>query len=112
MSTTICSFIPDTFLPASYPFSSAVSAFLMLFASIIPCSSAFDLERRAISETMERDNATPSDASAYQEDVPNAETVAALLEGDEMLRTGKGQNFQGTAKELFAMLDAEGEDDA
>ena len=73
----------------------------------IPC-----MERQAISETMERDNATPSDATAYQKDVPNAETVAALLEGDEMLRTGKGQHFQGTAKEFFAMLDAEGEDDA
>lgn len=47
-----------------------------------------------------------------QEDIPNAETIAALLEGDEMLRTGKGQHFQGTAKEFFAMLDAEDEDDA
>ena len=47
-----------------------------------------------------------------QNDTPNAETVAALLEGDEMLRTGKGQHFQGTAKEFFAMLDAEDEDDA
>ena len=49
---------------------------------------------------------------ADQEDTPNAETVAALLEGDEMLRTGKGQHFQGTAKEFFDMLDAEDEDDA
>ena len=47
-----------------------------------------------------------------QEDIPNAETVAALQEGDEMLRTGKGQHFQGTAKEFFAMLDTEGDDDA
>lgn len=47
-----------------------------------------------------------------QEDIPNAETIAALREGDEMLRTGKGQHFQGTAKEFFAMLDAEGDDDA
>lgn len=47
-----------------------------------------------------------------QEDNPNAETIAALQEGDEMLRTGKGQHFQGTAKEFFAMLDAEDEDDA
>jgi len=44
------------------------------------------------------------------EDIPNAVTIAALREGDEMLRTGKGQHFQGTAKEFFAMLDAE--DDA
>lgn len=36
-----------------------------------------------------------------------AQEVAALQEGDEMLRTGKGQHFKGTAKEFFAMLDAE-----
>ncbi len=48
----------------------------------------------------------------YNEDTPNAVTIAALREGDEMLRTGKGQHFQGTAKEFFAMLDAEDEDDA
>ena len=46
-----------------------------------------------------------------QEDIPNAETIAALQEGDEILRTGKGQHFQGTAKEFFAMLDTEGDDD-
>ena len=46
------------------------------------------------------------------EDIPNAETVAALKEGDEMLRTGRGQHFQGTTKEFFAMLDAEDGDDA
>lgn len=45
-------------------------------------------------------------------EVPNAVTVAALQEGDEMLRTGKGQHFQGTAEEFFAMLDAEDEEDA
>ena len=53
-----------------------------------------------------------ADVTADQEDIPNAVTVAALREGDEMLRTGKGQHFQGTAKEFFAMLDAEDEDDA
>lgn len=46
------------------------------------------------------------------EDIPNAETIAALKEGDEMLRTGSGQHFQGTAKEFFAMLDAEDGNDA
>lgn len=49
---------------------------------------------------------------ADQEDTPNAGTVAALLEGDEMLRTGKGQHFQGTAEEFFAMIDAEDDADA
>lgn len=50
--------------------------------------------------------------AASQEDIPNSVTAAALREGDEMLRTGKGQHFQGTAKEFFAMLDAEDGDDA
>lgn len=53
-----------------------------------------------------------ADITAGQEDIPSAETIAALREGDEMLRTGKGQHFQGTAKEFFAMLDAEDGDDA
>lgn len=53
-----------------------------------------------------------ADITAVQEDIPNSETIAALREGDEMLRTGKGQHFQGTAKEFFAMLDAEDGDDA
>lgn len=53
-----------------------------------------------------------ADITAGQEDIPNAETIAALREGDEMLRTGKGQHFQGTAKEFFAMLDAGDGDDA
>ena len=47
-----------------------------------------------------------------QEDVPNAETIAAMEEVNEMIRTGKGQHFHGTAKEFFAMLDAEDEEDA
>lgn len=49
---------------------------------------------------------------AVTPDIPNAETIAALREGDEMLRTGRGQHFQGTAKEFFAMLDTEDGDDA
>lgn len=53
-----------------------------------------------------------ADVATDQGDVPNAETIAALREGDEMLRTGKGQHFQGTAKEFFTMLDAEDGGDA
>jgi len=49
---------------------------------------------------------------ALTADTPNATTIAAFQEGDEMLRSGKGQHFQGTAKEFFAMLDAEDEEDA
>ena len=53
-----------------------------------------------------------ADVTTNREDIPNSETIAALREGDEMLRTGKGQHFQGTAEEFFAMLDVEGDDDA
>ena len=53
-----------------------------------------------------------ADAPADQEDIPNAETVAALIEGDEMLRSGSGQHFQGSAAEFFALLDAEDDADA
>lgn len=49
---------------------------------------------------------------ADQEDIPNAETIAAMQEVNEMIRTGSGQHFQGTAEELFAALDAEDEEDA
>ena len=42
------------------------------------------------------------------EDIPNDETMAAMDETDEMIRTGNGQRFSGSAAELFAMLDAEG----
>ena len=41
------------------------------------------------------------------EDVPNAETIAAMEETDEMIRTGGGQHFTGSAADFFAMLDAE-----
>ena len=49
---------------------------------------------------------------ANQEDVPNAETIAAMQEVNEMIRTGSGKRFKGSAADLFAMLDAEDTDDA
>lgn len=49
---------------------------------------------------------------ALTADTPNAETIAAMQEVNEMIRTGKGQHFQGSAEEFFAMLDAEDGDDA
>ena len=45
------------------------------------------------------------------EDIPNAETVAAMEEVDEMIRTGSGQHFRGKAEDFFAMLDAEADED-
>ena len=50
-----------------------------------------------------------ADVAADQEDIPNATTVAALLEGDEMLRTGSGQGWTGSTKDLFNQI--LGEDD-
>lgn len=45
-------------------------------------------------------------------EVPNATTVAALEEVNEMIRTGSGQHFEGTAADFFAMLDREEGGDA
>ena len=53
-----------------------------------------------------------ADVTADQEDIPNAVTIAAMQEVNEMIRTGSGQRFQGTAEEFFAMLDAEDAADA
>ena len=37
-------------------------------------------------------------------DTPNATTIAALQEGDEMLRTGVGQGWAGSTEELFRQI--------
>ena len=44
------------------------------------------------------------------EDIPNGETIAAIKEMDEMIRSGAGQHFRGKAADFFAMLD--GDEDA
>lgn len=38
------------------------------------------------------------------EDTPNATTIAALKEGDEILRTGAGQGWTGSTDELFRQI--------
>lgn len=53
-----------------------------------------------------------ADITADQKDIPNSETIAAMQEVNEMIRTGSGQHFQGTAEEFFAMLDSEDDVDA
>ncbi len=58
---------------------------------------------RAMQQTIE---------NALHPEVPNTETIAAMQEVNEMIRTGSGQHFQGTAEDFFAMLDAEGDVDA
>lgn len=42
--------------------------------------------------------------AAVPEETPNAETLEAMAEVEEMIRTGSGQHFQGTAEEFTAML--------
>lgn len=49
---------------------------------------------------------------ALTADTPNAATIAAMREVDEMIQTGAGQHFKGNAADFFAMLDAEDEEDA
>lgn len=53
-----------------------------------------------------------TNVTTNQEGIPNAETVAAMQEVNEMIRTGSGQRFQGSTADLFAMLDAEDTADA
>lgn len=53
-----------------------------------------------------------ADITAVQEDIPNAETIAAMQEVNEMIRTGSGQHFQGSTEDFFAMLDAEDDNNA
>lgn len=48
--------------------------------------------------------------TAGQEDVPNAVTIAALQEGDEMLRTGSGQGWTGSTEELLKRILEDGEE--
>ena len=45
-----------------------------------------------------------SGVDIYPEFEPNAETIAAMAETDEMIRTGSGQHFQGSAEEFNNML--------
>lgn len=49
-------------------------------------------------------------ADAVYSEVPNAETVAALQEGDEMLRAGKGQGWTGSTEDLFRQILEEGDE--
>lgn len=52
------------------------------------------------------------DDALGKEDVPNAETIAAMQEINEMIRTGSGQHFNGSTEDFFAMLDTEDDGDA
>ena len=41
-------------------------------------------------------------------EVPNMKTQAAMDEVDEMIKTGKGEHFEGSTADFFAQLAAEG----
>ncbi len=45
----------------------------------------------------------------YDEDTPNAETIASMEEVKEMIRTGSGEHWRGSTADLFASILA-GED--
>lgn len=45
--------------------------------------------------------------NALHPEVPNAETVAAMQEVNEMIRTGSGERWQGSTADLFAAILAE-----
>ena len=48
--------------------------------------------------------------AALPDDVetPNAKTLAAIEEVENMIETGKGEHFEGSTADLFAQLAAEG----
>ena len=45
--------------------------------------------------------------AAVPEEIPNAETLEAMAEVEEMIKAGSGQHFHGTAEEFTEMLLAE-----
>ena len=45
-----------------------------------------------------------SELDIYPDFKPNATTIAAMAETDEMIRTGSGQHFEGSTEELFSQI--------
>lgn len=46
-------------------------------------------------------------ADAVNNETPNAETIAAMQEVNEMIRTGSGERWEGSTADLFASILAE-----
>ena len=44
------------------------------------------------------------EGAAIPDEEPNAETLAAFAEVDEMKRTGAGEHFSGSTEDLFNMI--------
>ncbi|MCM1134123.1 MAG: hypothetical protein NC400_00975 [Clostridium sp.] len=61
-------------------------------------------------------NAMPDDKMAYvigfiqgltiveETEIPNTETLEAIKEGDELLKNGTGQRFEGSTEDFFKMI--------
>lgn len=48
-----------------------------------------------------------SGVNVYPEFTPNAETVEAMEEAEEMIKTGAGEHFSGSTEDFFKMLSEE-----
>ena len=48
-----------------------------------------------------------SGINVHPEFISNAETLEVFAETEEMIRSGSGQHFKGSAEDFFAMLDVE-----
>jgi putative transcriptional regulator len=49
--------------------------------------------------------------TAEQEDIPNAETLAAMQEADEMIRNGTGEHFTGETSDFLVSILNEPQED-
>lgn len=61
-------------------------------------------------------NVVPDDKMAYvvgfiqgltvleESEIPNIETLEAIKEGDEILKNGTGQRFEGSTEDFFKMI--------
>ena len=53
----------------------------------------------------QRLESVPKESAGQEDEIPNAETQAAIEEVEEMIKTGKGQHFKGSTVDFFSKLD-------
>lgn len=77
-------------------------------ASAVAEYYGFDLSgiTRAFYKQMVRDHAIPLDLG-YSKDIPNKETLAAMIETEEMIASGKPRLVFDSAEDMFAYLEKE-----
>lgn len=68
-------------------------------------------EAQLVSVAAMLENMTQTQEEQWDE-IPNAATIAAMREVEEMIRTGGGEHWSGSTEDFFAMLDREAEEDA